>query len=181
MKDIIKLSLLATTLAIASIALRAPAQVVVGAPNYYGFFEIAATSGTNVGYLPPISTATAPGLTNCTSTAVYDLRYSPHAVIALQANSTNSVPGNGTAGTITLIWATSANGTYWDVHPVTGTNTIPTQGGGLTLSLAETNTVMTFTNLTTPPAFIKFLGVRGVGTNAVLSITPKVYSRIQKN
>jgi len=176
----LKLSFLAVSLFVVSLAMNVTAQVIVGAPNYYGFFEIAASSGTNCAYLAPINTGTGPGVTNTAGTATYDLRYSPEVTIVLEANSTNSVRGNGTAGTVTIIWATSYNGTTWDYHPVTGKNTITTKGGALALTLAETNTLCTFTNIQNPAPFIRIIATRGVGTNAVTSIAPRVFSRIKK-
>ena len=169
MKDTIKLSLLCVTLAIASIAMRAPAQVIVGAPNYYGYFEHSLTPAfTN--YVAPIDTGTGPGRTNSSQTAVLDLRYAPEVTLQFEAMETNSVPGNGTAGTATVVWTASADGTTYE----------STHGGVLVLTLSETNLVCITTNITAPYPFFKFTTVRHVGTNGVKSIAVKAFSRIKK-
>jgi hypothetical protein len=146
------------------------AQVVVGIPGSYGNYALSLTPAfTN--YVPPINTGTGPGVTNSAQTAVLDLRYSPEVTLQFEAMETNSVPGNGTAGTATLVWTVSADGvTYESTH-----------GGVLVLTLSETNLVCLTTNITAPYPWFKFTTVRHVGTNGVKDIAVKAFSRIPKN
>ena len=157
------------SLALFAFAATLSAQVVVGVPGSYGNYALQFTPAfTN--YVPPINTGTGPGVTNAVQTSVLDLRYSPEVTLQFEAMETNSVPGNGTAGTATLVWNVSADGvTYESTH-----------GGVLVLTLSETNLVCITTNISAPYPYFKFTTIRHVGTNGLTQIAVKPYSRIPK-
>jgi hypothetical protein len=146
------------------------AQVVVGIPGSYGNYQLQYTPAfTN--YIAPIDTGTGPGRTNSTQTAILDLRYAPEVTLQFEAMETNSVPGNGTAGTATLVWQASGDGVTFE----------STHGGVLVLTLSETNLVCLTTNITAPYPWLKFTTVRHVGTNGLKDIAVKAFARIPKN